>query len=144
MSKRIVVHHFVANLTTRQYGPHPTSDLLGVDFIHEVPPDTEFPRWFARADVFTRFYLTGAEPCEFFVRVWWLGHPRKKNGQLAGEFGPFRVNFNPTAGAHDHVFRLINVRLPGTGVYAVRLIRYGNSWSGKPKIYAQTHFRVER
>lgn len=56
--RRIAVHHFVANLTTRQYGPHPMSDLLGVDYILEVPPDTEFPRWLPRMDVFARFYLS--------------------------------------------------------------------------------------
>jgi hypothetical protein len=144
MSRRIAVHHFVTNLTTRQFGPHPTSDLLGVDYVYEVPPDTEFPRALARVDLFTRFYLWSAQPCEFFVRVWWLDAPRKRSGRLAGEYGPFFVNFDPSAGVLDHVFRLVNVRLPGTGRYAVRLVRYRGKWAAKPKIYAQTHFNVER
>src|SRR5688500_15573374 len=75
MSRRVRVHHFVANLTTRQYGPHPTSDLLGVDYIHDVPADAEFPRTILRMDLFTRFYLEQARPCEFFAQVWWIDHP---------------------------------------------------------------------
>jgi hypothetical protein len=146
MGKRVAVHHFVANLTTRQYGPHPTSDLLGVDYVHEVPADTEFPRWLARADLFTRFYLRDAAPCEFFVRVWWVDHPRRRKGQMTGEHGPFIVNFRPDVAVLDHVFRIVNVRLPGTGLYELRLIRYrqGGYKGGTAAIYARTHFRVEK
>lgn len=51
MSRSVAVHHFVANLTTRQYGPgQRASDLLDVNYWREVPGDTEFPRVFGRLD----------------------------------------------------------------------------------------------
>ncbi|MBY0458434.1 MAG: hypothetical protein K2V38_13930 [Gemmataceae bacterium] len=146
ISRRVAVHHFVANLTTRQHGPHPTSDLLGVDYVYEVPPDTEFPRFVPRIDLFTRFYLRNAPPCEFFVRVWWLDAPRRRRGQMTGEHGPFTVPFPVNALVYDHVFRIANLRLSGLGVYALRLVRYHrNQWDPKRAgLLAQTHFRVER
>lgn len=146
MVRRVAVHHFVANLTTRQYGAHPTSDLLGVDYVHDVPADTEFPRWLPKLDVFTRFYLRNAAPVEFYIRVWWLDHPRRRKGQMTGEHGPFRVDFQPGELVHDHVFRLVNLHLPGVGRYALRLVRYtqGGWDAGRPALLAQTHFRVEK
>lgn len=146
MSRRVAVHHFVANLTTRQYGSHPTSDLLGVDYVHELPADTEFPRWLPRVDLFTRFYLDDAEPCEFFVRAWWMDHPRRRKGQLTGEHGPFTVPFRPGVAVYDHVFRVLNIRLPGEGRYELKLVRYrsGGLKRGGAAIFARTHFRVER
>jgi hypothetical protein len=91
MKRRIAVHDFVANLTTRQYGPHPTSDLLAVDYIHEVPPDTEFPRWLPRMDVFTRFYLTRARPVEFVIQIRWSTH-RTRGATTIGSMGLTRCS----------------------------------------------------
>src|SRR5262245_4459786 len=116
MARRVAVHHFVANMTTRQYGQHPTSDLLGVDYIHEVPADTEFPRWLPRIDVFTRFYLNQAKPTKFLIRVIWRSAPEALR-PCQQRFGPFTISFQPTDVVHDHVFRLVNVRLNGTGWY---------------------------
>lgn len=147
MSKRVAVHHFVANLTTRQYGPHPTSDLLGVDYVHEVPADTEFPRWLARVDLFARFYLMDANPCEFYVRAWWLDYPRRRKGKFIDQFGPFTVNFVPGETVRDHVFRVVNLQLPGVGRYALRLVRPKTAdWKSlrRMSILKETHFRVER
>jgi hypothetical protein len=56
---RLRVQHCVVNMTTRQYGPHPTSDLLGVDYFHTVPADTEFPRTLSKLELFVRFIGTG-------------------------------------------------------------------------------------
>lgn len=145
MGRRVSVHHFVANLTTRQYGPHPTSDLLGVDYVHEVPADAEFPRWLARVDLFTRFYLRRAAPVDFWVRVWWLDAPRQRT-RFVEQFGPFPVPFQAHETVRDCVFRLANVPLPGVGLYAIRLTRrrpFG--WRGSEfGIVTETHFRVER
>src|SRR5713226_5071039 len=93
MSRRVSVHHFVANETTRTYGPgNRTSDLLRVDYWHDVPADTEFPRTLLRMDLFTRFYLERAKPCKFYLQVWWLDHPSGMQ-EMLGQFGPFLVNF---------------------------------------------------
>jgi len=145
MSQKVSVHHFIANLTTRQYGPHPTSDLLGVDYIHDVPADTEFPRTLARVDLFTRFYLNGAKPTEFFVRVLWLDSPTPKLRRI-GRYGPNLVSFQPNEAVHDHVFKVVNLRLAGAGRHRVLLLRKRTAnWRGKRlAIIAQTHFTVER
>ncbi len=55
---RLRVQHCVVNVTTRQYGPIPTSDILGVDYFHTVPADTEFPRTLGKLELFVRFFGT--------------------------------------------------------------------------------------
>jgi hypothetical protein len=55
---RLRVQHCLVNQTTRQYGQNPTSDLLGVDYFHTVPPDTEFPRTVGKLELFVRFFGT--------------------------------------------------------------------------------------
>jgi hypothetical protein len=99
--KRVSVHHFVASSITRQYGTH-TSDLLGVDYWYEVPPDTEFPRTIVRMDLFTRFYLQRAKPTEFFIQIWWMDHPSGDEEKI-GIFGPFQVNFKPNIIVKDYL-----------------------------------------
>ena len=145
MSRRVAVHHFVANLTTRQYGPHPTSDLLGVDYWHDVPPDTEFPRTITRMDVFTRFYLRRANPVEFSVRIRWLDTPERKPRTI-GHYGPYLVSFLPTHQVHDHVFHVSHIRVQGVGRHDVYLVRKRDAgWQGRRFVkVAETHFSVER
>ena len=147
MSRRIAVHHFVANLTTRQYGPgQRASDLLDVNYWREVPPETEFPRVFGRLDLFTRFYLTRARPVEYHVRVWWEDTPRPRH-ELIGQYGPFPVPFRPDELVRDRVFRLQNVQLRGVGRHTVRLVRLrpASVWRrGRWAVIAETHFCVER
>ena len=144
MSRRIAVHHFVANLTTRQYGSHPTSDLLGVDYVHEVPADTEFPRWLPRVDLFTRFYLSGAKPTEFLIRVVWRSAPDSRQ-PCYRHYGPFIVAFLPTEVVRDHAFRLVNIRLDGVGWYDVILYRRRND-RVRGRVWrklVETHWYVE-
>jgi hypothetical protein len=143
--RRVMVHHCVMNTTTRQYGPRRMSDLLGVNYWHHVPPDTEFPYDLGRVDLFTRFYVTGASPTEFFVRVWWLDAPRGKP-ELAGHFGPFRVDFRPDESVRDHPFRIYNVRVNGVGRHAIRLLRRrpGGWRAGRLAVQFETHFSVVR
>lgn len=145
MSRSVRVHHFVATLTTRQYGPHPTSDLLGVDYTHDVPADTEFPRRLGQIDLFTRFYLEQATQTAFLVLVRWtdsLDEQRK----WVGRYGPYTVGFAPTDIVRDHVFRLQNVQLPGVGRYAIVLgARRPPDWKGRKYMkLTETHFAVER
>jgi hypothetical protein len=144
MSRRVTVHHFVANLTTRQYGPHPTSDLLGVDYVHDVSADTEFPCWIPRVDLFTRFYLRRAQPIEFTIRVRWLD--ARGAGKFRQHFGPFSVPFQLTDSVRDWSFRLNNVQLDGVGRYEVLLLRRKRvGWDPDAWVkYAETHFVVER
>jgi hypothetical protein len=114
MSRRVSVHHFVANATTTQSGPHPTSNLLGVDYWYDVPADAEFPRVVGRMDFFTRFYLRRAKPTAFYVSVCWADAPDLGRRRPA-RHGPYVVNFQPTDVVYDHSFRVVNIRLPGAG-----------------------------
>ncbi len=145
MGRRVSVHHFVANLTTTQSGPHPTSNLLGVDYWYDVPPDAEFPRTIGRMDLFTRFYLLRAKPVEFFIRVLWLDAPQRSRSEI-GRFGPYTVGFKFDETVHDHVFKVFNIRLQGAGRHTIRLLRMQNGgWRG-PRLgkMSETHFYVER
>jgi hypothetical protein len=130
---------------TRQYGRHPTSDLLGVDYTYEVPADTEFPRRVERIDLFTRFYLNHAGPTTFFVLVRWTDSPEDKRRRV-GKYGPYTVGFRPTDLVRDHVFRIQNIQLPGVGRYAVLLVsRRPPDWKGrKYGKLTETHFLAEQ
>ncbi len=145
MSRRVAVHHLVANLTTRQYGPNPTSDLLGVDYWHGVPPDTEFPHTLRQMDLFTRFYPMRARPTEYRVRVFWLDHP-SGTPQVIGIFWPYRVAFRRTDIARDAVFRLNMIQLRGVGRHSVELLQTVTRGlrAGELLPVATTHFLVER
>lgn len=145
MSRRVRVHHFVANLTTRQYGSHPTSDLLGVDYWHEVPADTEFPRTIGRIDLFTRFYLVHARPVKFTVKIWWNDHP-SGTPEPTGSYGPFLVNFHPGTWVQDAALHLHMVRVQGAGRHSIELLRKRRrGWqAGELASVARTDFYVER
>lgn len=146
MSRKLSVHHFVANETTRTYGSgNRTSDLLRVNYWHDVPADTEFPRTLLRMDLFTRFYLERAKPCEFYLQVWWLDHP--SGTELAiGQSGPFPVDFQRQELVRDVVFHLHLIKLQGVGRHRVELLRERKSgWqSGDLVVIAGTNFLVER
>src|SRR5690349_21358990 len=100
MSRRVSVHHFVMNATTTQSGPHPTSNLLGVDYWYDVPSDAEFPRVMGKVDLFTRFYLQQAKPTEFYVSVRWADAPDVQRRRVT-RYGPYVVNFQPTDAVYD-------------------------------------------
>lgn len=146
MSRRVRVHHFVANETTRTYGHgNRTSDLLRVNYWHEVPADTEFPRTLLRMDLFTRFYLHRANPCDFFLQVVWLDHPSGTQ-ELLGHYGPFSVNFRRDETVRDVTFNLHLIRLQGVGRHRVELLRESKrGWqAGTLVAMAETYFLVER
>jgi hypothetical protein len=119
----------VVNRATRQYGSHPTSDLLGVDYWYAVPPDTEFPWTIPRLDLFVRFLVAGLGPTAISVRVFRLADD---GGVLARmcEY-QFTVPFDPADRVREQSFRLPNVPLTGEGLYAVRVGRpFRHRWKG--------------
>lgn len=143
MSRRVAVHHFVANATTTQSGLHPTSNLLGVDYWHDVPADTEFPRRIARMDLFTRFYLAKAKLVVFFVWVLWVDPPKGKP-RVLGRYGPESLAFRPEETVRDHVFKVFNLQLKGVGRHRILLLREKPpGWSGRRfALVTETHFSV--
>jgi hypothetical protein len=145
MSRRVSVHHFVGNLTTTQSGPHPTSNLLGVDYWYDVPADAEFPRVIGKLAFFTRFYLRRPTPTEFSVVVRWTDSPDPMR-RRARWYGPYLVNFQPTDAVYDHAFRVVNIRLDGVGRYTVWLVsEKPPDWRGRRfAALAKTHFCVEQ
>lgn len=120
---RLRVRHCVVNRTTRQYGPNPTSDLLGVDYFHTVPADTEFPRSLGKLELFVRFFGTDGISGRVRVTVSHL-KPDGTDRELV-----YRRQFDlPTSYARglvvlDKGFKLINILIPGEGTYAVRITR---------------------
>lgn len=146
MSKRVSVHHFVAAATVSQAGQHPTSNLLGVDYIRDVPADTEFPRVSGRFDLFTRFYLKNAAPAEFALVVTWLDSPDAGRRRVWRSPAPHFVSFRPDEIYRDHVFRIHSILLPGVGRYRIVLARYQPAdYLGRTRgKIAMTHFLVER
>ncbi|MBA4065884.1 MAG: hypothetical protein C0501_19625 [Isosphaera sp.] len=146
MSRRVSVHHFVVSKLARNHGPGQTAwDLLDVDYWRTVPADTEFPKLFGQLDVFTRFYMEQARPTVFRVQVSWVDHPSGVP-EVIGDYGPFRVDFDPAETVRDVSFRLPMIRLQGVGRHTVELMRPVKSgWrAGELVPIAHTHFFVER
>lgn len=141
------VQHCIVNLTTRQYGPHPTSDLLGVDYFHTVPADTEFPRTLAKLELFVRFFGTGGVTGRVRVTVSYL-NPDGTDRQLV-----YRKRFDlpatvmPGLVIMDRGFKLINVLVPGEGTYAVRVMRrVRRPWEARPgwRVLAADYIDIAR
>jgi hypothetical protein len=141
---KITVQHCVANATTRQYGPHPTSDLLGVDYIIGMPADCEFPRTLARIDLFVRFVVIRHGSAKLWVQVRWLDDPQRNQPPDHGYRSDF--DFRPGETYRDQVFRLANIRLGGEGRYAIHLSqRRRHRWKGHVwAALATEYFFVER
>lgn len=132
------------NRITRRYGPEPMSDLLGVGYTYTAPPDTEFPRIIPRLDLFVRFLVAGVGPTAVQVRVYRLD----PDGSLLERVNQyqFTIPFTPTDRVREHVFRLPNIRIKGTGLYAVRIGRpVRHRWKGpRWRILGTDFFYVER
>ena len=123
------MHYCVLNTLTRRYGPTRTSDLLGVDYLYAVPPDTEFPKLVFKMDLFTRFFLAGVGPTELAIRI----ARHDIDGSVLDVVNDYRfvVPFDPAMRVYDHVFRLTNIRLTGTGPYTIRIGRQvRHRWRG--------------
>ena len=131
---RLRAQHCVVNMTTRQYGSHPTSDLLGVDYFHTVPADTEFPRTLGKLELFVRFFADNGIAGRVRVTVSRL-HPNGTSRELV-----YRKRFDLAASnvggsvVLDKGFKLINVLIPGEGTYVVRVTRRGRrSWETRAR-----------
>jgi hypothetical protein len=144
---RLRVQHCVVNMTTRQYGPNPTSDLLGVDYFHTVPADTEFPRTLSKLELFVRFFGTDGVAGRVRITVSYL-FPDGTDRELV-----YRKSFDITvpgssgAVVLDRGFKLINVLVPGEGTYAVRVTRrVRRPWEAKPgwRVLAVDYFHIAR
>ena len=146
MSRSVRVHTFlVTELVKPQSQSWRACDLFRVSHWFDVPADTEFPYTVSRLQVFTRFYLDQAKPTEFRVRVWWLdtpsGHP-----DLLHEFGTYSVPFTRRDTVRDWSFNLHYLRLKGTGLHHVQLVREKRvGWDADGwRSIAETYFFVER
>ncbi len=144
MGKRLDVHYGVLNTLTRRYGPNQTSDLLGVNYVVAVPPDTEFPRLISSMDLFVRFFLAGVGPTEIAVFIIRLD----EDGNDFERVARYRrvLPFDPADEVRDFAFRLVRINLTGTGVYAVRVCRKAkHRWRGQRwKRLWTDYFRVVR
>jgi hypothetical protein len=141
---RLDVQVCLLSRVTRQYGPHPTSDLLGVDYTYTVPGYLEFPRRIPMTDLFVRFAVAEIGPTPIQIRVYRIDD----DGSVMNRSSNFRfvVPFSPTDRVREHVFRLPNIRLPGTGLYAVKVGRVvRHRWRGlRWRTMATDYFLVER
>jgi hypothetical protein len=146
MSRRVRIHHFVmANLVRPETNAWRASDLFHVSYWVGVSPDTEFPHTVPRMQLFARFYLDGARPMNFRVRVTWEEHPSGVP-ELLGDFGPYHEPFTRHPSVHDRSFTLHNLQLHGVGLHTIELLRERSSgWdAGEWIVIKETHFVVER
>jgi hypothetical protein len=141
---RLDVQFCVLCHTARRYGPHPTWDLLGVDYTYAVPSDKEFPATCPHIDLFVRFLVKDLGPTDIAVRVWWL-HPDGTNREHVSHH-VFPVPFNPALLVREDAFRLANIHLPGEGMYTVRVCKQvRHRWKGfRWRVMGSDYFRVMR
>ena len=136
-----VLHCLLATLA-RQHGSRSVFDLLEVTYEVTVPPDTEFPKLIAKFDLFLRLVGRSAGPTRFRIRV----HRRVSRGvwELVNDYRPNRrLQFPPSRTAVlSQPVRLQNIKLTGTGLYAIRV--FFRPAKGTWKLGAVEYFRVVR
>ena len=120
---RLRVQQCVLNRTTRQYGTHPTSDLLGVNYFHPVPGDTEFPYRLGPLELFARILSEDRVGGKVLITVALLN----ENHSVRQVVYRKRVSLPTVEIAGPIVvatsFKLMNVVVPAEGLYAVRMVR---------------------
>lgn len=120
--RTIAVQHCVLATVISRHGTRPVFDLLEVGYEYAVPPDTEFPKFVPKFDLFLRVAARSAGPTEIRVRVHRRRH--RRHWELVNDFfSPNKVlSFpnNRTVVLSDSV-RLANVKLTGTGLYALKV-----------------------
>jgi hypothetical protein len=143
---RVRVQHCIVNATTRQYGPNPTSDLLGVDYFRTVPADTEFPKSLGKLELFVRFI--GDNGVTGRVRITITRLSASGGDRELVYRNRFDISIPGISGrvVHDRSFKLINVLVPGEGTYAVRVLRGGRPWEAKRgwRVLAVEYFHIAR
>jgi hypothetical protein len=117
----IDVQHCVLTTLARQHGSRPVFDLLEVAYEVEVPADTEFPRFVPKFDLFLRVVARSAGSTRLRIRI--HRHVRRGVRELTNDFRPDRrLDFPRTRTVvFSHPGRLPNVKLTGTGLYAIRV-----------------------
>jgi hypothetical protein len=139
---RLEAHLVVLATTVTKY---PTvTNLLGIDYYHVVPADTEFPKRMDMLDVFVRFFHWGCRPETIAIEVWSLTDTAEDRTLLHRTTK--EVDFRPTEPVHDCSFRLRDVQVPDVGLYAARVCRLTRSrlrgvyW----KKLREDYFRIRR
>lgn len=142
---RLTVQHCVVNTTTRQYGSHPTSDLLGVDYFFTVPADTEFPKPLGKLELFVRFFGTDLPPSRVLVT---MTHTTAPDGRVVfRKRYPVTTVRQPGLVVLDRAYKLLNITLPAAGVYVIRVLRrVRRPWELKPewRVLATEYIAVVR
>ncbi len=110
--------------TVRQYGSHPTSDLLGVDYFYRVPADTEFPKLIPQLDLFVRFRTSDlVRPVRLLLTLSYLD----EQGDDRLEVYRREVTFSALTPPGEYVvprsYKLTGLSAPGEGIYCVRILR---------------------
>jgi hypothetical protein len=131
----------------RQYGPNPTSDLLGVDYFVDVPADTEFPKRIGPLELFVRFVGVNGIRGRVRVVVSYLNPDGSDRQVMFRKVYPL-----PTVVAAGDVilargFKLVDLDVPGEGTYAVRVARrVRRPWEAKAgrRVLGADYFQVRR
>lgn len=141
--RAVQVQHCVLATVVTRHGTRPVFDLLEVGYEYAVPPDTEFPKYVPKFDLFLRVAARSAGPTPIRIRV--SRRRRRRVWELVNDFHspnkvvPFPVNRTVVL---SDTLRLANVKLTGTGLYAVRVFFRppGSRW----QLGAVEYFRVVR
>jgi len=151
---RLSVQQCLAAATIRQYGQRPTSDLLGVDYFHTLPADTEFPRT-TKLELFLRFLGLDQPPTWVVVTVTYLDSSGSDREEVYRKRIELPFQNQPGWAVLDHAPKLMNVLLVGEGDYAIRVLRprrrrpqydTGSSWKGSAewRVLSADYFAVRR
>jgi hypothetical protein len=144
---RLRVQHCILNAVTRQYGPGPTSDLLGVNYVRVVPADTEFPRVVPNFEVFVRFFATNLRRGRVLFTITLL-EPAASRPRPVYRFRTSLPNFGGGGTVcYDRSFKFQNVSLPAEGLYCIRVLwRVRRHWdtSSGYRLLATEYFNLVR
>jgi hypothetical protein len=139
------IQHCIANSVTRQYGPHPSSDLPGVDFIRTVPANTEFPKDLPQLELFVRCFAHRIRRCCLFFTITLLD-PNGKDQQIVHRSDTLLTNLGMTVEeCIDRGFKLRGIYLPREGLYCIRVWRrVRTDWSSGSQVLAKEFFQIVR
>jgi hypothetical protein len=144
---KFFVQHFVACLNAPWEGlpgPETPHTLETVAYVYGVPPDAEFPVWFAELWVYARLFSTSAAggTRDFSVQMIWRDAPGGAWVVRTDILVP--VTFRPNRGVVNRAWVIRPVEFPGPGVYEFRLLCHISHWSGsKRRRVASEFIRIE-
>ena len=120
---RLRVQHCILNDTTRQYGSHPTSDLLGVDYVHSLPADTEYPRFVPKLELFVRFVFQDRLCGTVRITMTELDDDGDDIRRIYARDFALPLIEDKGVLFIDRSFKLVNLMIPGDATYAIRVMR---------------------